>query len=159
MVSITSEPCHYDLTHDSMYPSCLIYPRECHLRSCQSSFQSRSLTQMEGVSIGVELEKVLSIQSIWWNCQMKRIKWSTQHDWSLQHAMSLTHGRKSCMGVHEVFLLPIVLISSFLHGQCIIHYFLVLPYPFINLRTRSLLRGWREGGCNTPCYKNANHLH
>jgi hypothetical protein len=59
--------------------------------------------------------------------------------------MSLTHGRKSCMGVHEVFLLPIVLISSFLHGQCIIHYFLVLPYPFINLRTRSLLRGWREG--------------
>jgi hypothetical protein len=35
LVSFTSEPCHFDLTHDFVYPSCSTYIRGCYSRSHQ----------------------------------------------------------------------------------------------------------------------------
>jgi hypothetical protein len=53
----TFQPCRYELTHNIMYPSYLVYPREFHLYSCQSSFLFWCLTPMEPVSINVKLHK------------------------------------------------------------------------------------------------------
>jgi hypothetical protein len=124
MVSFISEPYHFELARDFVYPLCSIDPRECHLHSCQSSFRSRSLTPMEVVSINVELEKV----HLHPNHPMKlsgKEDWVMNAIWSELIACSIAHARKkSCMGDREVFLLPTVPISSFLHGQYIIHHFL-----------------------------------
>jgi hypothetical protein len=45
----------------------------------------------------------------------------------LQGTMSLAHGMKSCMRDRDVFLLPTILMSSFLHDQCALHHFLCSP--------------------------------
>jgi hypothetical protein len=51
-----------------------------------------------------------------------------KHNPILQGDMSPTHRRKSCMRGWEVFLLPPVPISSFLHGECIFHRFSCTPH-------------------------------
>jgi hypothetical protein len=73
----------------------------------------------------------------------------------LQGAMSPTHRRKGGMGDWEVILHLTILISSFLHDQCALYHFLCFPPPFVNLRTRFLLRG---EGSNTLCYRNSNQV-
>jgi hypothetical protein len=72
------------------------------------------------------LIKISSIPSLRWNYQMKRIDRWMQHWWE---STTCSEGprRRSCMGDWEVFLLPTVSISSFLHDQCILHRFLRSP--------------------------------
>jgi hypothetical protein len=134
-----SNPCHFDLTRDSVYPSYSIYPRECHLHSCQSVYRSWSPMPMEVVSIGVDPDKDLLHLKPPMNYQMKRIDRWTQYRWE-PTTCSQRPRRRSCMGDQEVFLLPTVLISSFPHNQRILHRFLCSTF-FINLRMRFLLRG------------------
>jgi hypothetical protein len=143
------EPCRYELTHDFMYPSCLVYPRECHLYSCQSSFWFRRLTPMEAVSISVKLHKGL--------LRPEHLMKSSDNGDRVINAIGLESAKcsitmrwgKSCMRDREVPLFPIVPISSLVHDQCIRHRFLCFSPPFINLRMRFLLRG---EGYNTLSY-------
>jgi hypothetical protein len=67
----------------------------------------------------------------------------------LQGDMLPTHRRKGGMGDQEVLLHLIILMTSLLHNQRVLHCFFCFPPPFVNLRTRFLLRG---EGCNTMCY-------
>jgi hypothetical protein len=94
----TFEPCCYDLTRDFMYPSCSIYPGECHLYSCQSSFRSWSLTPMKAVSIDMKLDKGLLNPKHSMKLSEKGIGWLMQHDRSCQSTLLPTHRRKS---MHE----------------------------------------------------------
>jgi hypothetical protein len=72
----------------------------------------------------------------------------------LQGAMPPTHRRKGGMGDWEVPLHLIILITSLLHNQRVLHRFLCFPPPFINLGARFILRG---EGCKTPCYGSPNY--
>jgi hypothetical protein len=78
---------------DFMYPSCLIYPRECHLHSCQTSFRSWSLTLMEAVSISVKLNKGL----LYLEHSMKlsdKEDWVINATWSESLKCSITHPQR-----------------------------------------------------------------
>jgi hypothetical protein len=154
MVLFISEPYHFELTHDFVYPFYSIDPREHHLHSCQSSFRSISLTLMGVVSIGVQHEKVLPHPE-------HPMKLLDKEDWVMDATWwesTTCTGRlrmKSCMRDQEAFLLLTVPIFSSLHDQCILHRFLCFP---------SFHKSWDEiffkgECCNTLCYKNANHLH
>jgi hypothetical protein len=149
-------PCQYDITRNFVSLSCLIYPRECHLYSCQSLFRYWSLRPMEAASIDVEHDKCLLHPQHLMKLSEKGIRWLMQHDGSRQSALSPMHRRKGCMRDRDILLLLIVPISSFLYNQCIIHRFLCFPPPFINFRTRFLLRG---EGCDTPYHQNTNYPH
>jgi hypothetical protein len=69
-----------------------------------------------------------------------------QHDQILQGTLSLTHGRKSSMRNQDVFILPMVLISSFLNNQCILYHFLQSP-SFHKSRDEIFFKGVAV----TPC--------
>jgi hypothetical protein len=135
------------------------HPREYHLWSCHWSIQFGS-SYPEGMSsLTLELKKVLfhSEHQIELDQEDGVMKRNTsrvmKYNPILQGAMSPTHRRKSCMRDWEVFLIPIIPISSFLRCQCIFHRFLC---PFLcKSRDEIFLKG---EGCNTPCYGFPNHI-
>jgi hypothetical protein len=83
------------------------------------------------------------------------IRRAMKHNPILQGAMSFMHGRKSCMGNREVSFFQR---SRYLRFFAINASFIVscAPPPFVNIRTRFLLRG---EDYNTPCYEILNHQH
>jgi hypothetical protein len=86
-VSFTYEPCHYDLTRDFVYPSCLIYPRDCHLHSCQSSSCLEVSYQWKLSASTWDLIKISSIQSTDETIIPRGLTDGRNIDGSLQHAL------------------------------------------------------------------------
>jgi hypothetical protein len=115
--------CHYDRTHDFVYPSCSIYLKECISDRAEDHFSLAVLTPMEDVGPTMQLEKALfdPKHSTMNTSRVMR----NRH--SLQGALLPTHRRKDCMGEQEVFLRSTVLISPFLHAQYIHHHSLEIP--------------------------------
>jgi hypothetical protein len=141
-VLIHPKPCRFDLTWLRV-PSCSIYPREGHLRSCQWLLQFRSSYSNERCQPQHwNLRQFFSTQSIRWSCHTERVKWWTQHDRTLQWALSPMHGRKSYMGNHDDHLLDY---PGILWSSRPMHHSLLscAPPPFVNLGMRFLL--WGKG--------------
>jgi hypothetical protein len=140
LVSFTSEPCCYDLTRDFMYPSCLIYLRDCHIYSCQRSSQSWSLIPMEVVRIDMEHDKDLLHPE-------HPMKLSYKEDWPMDATLmgvyimlweiekEKLHGRPRSFSPFDC---PDIVVSpQSRHPSS----FLVQPPPSVNLRMRFLLGG------------------
>jgi hypothetical protein len=156
-------------SHVVMISSCLHvsilfgYRREGHLRSCWGLIQFGS-SYLDGWGC----PRHWNLRNFFFLSELP-LELLNQEDWVirrhtsrvmkrnhiLQGAMSPTHRRKGGMGDQEVLLHLTILISSFLHDQCALHYFLCFPPHFINLRTRFLLRG---KCCNTLCFVNPNQV-
>jgi hypothetical protein len=124
---VHSEPYHFYVTHDFVYPLYSIDLGEWHVHSCQSSFWSRSLTPMEVVSIGMGIEKVLLHREH----PMKPLdkeNWVMNATWSESTTFSAIHAwKEKWHGDWEVFLHSTVSKSSVLHSKCALHCLLVLP--------------------------------
>jgi hypothetical protein len=105
----TFDPCRYDPTHEFVHPPRLIYPWECHLRWCQSSFRYRSLTPMEAVSINVELKKVLLHPEHPMKLSDKE-DWLMNATWLESTTCSITHAWKEKLHGRQI---------RFLHSSCL----------------------------------------
>jgi hypothetical protein len=153
-----SDPCHFDLALNCVYPSCSIIQENIIFNSAndrsslefekvldsgtwESHFPFRASARVAGPRISSN------------KVQTSRVM---KHNPIPQGAMLLLHGRKKMHEKPKSFLLSMVPRSSFLHGKSTFHRFLC-PSSFTNPRTRFLLGG--GGGCNTSCYGFPNHLH
>jgi hypothetical protein len=145
----TFQSCHYDLTCDFVYLSCSIIQENIVFYSTND----RSSWEFENVIF--DFKHPLELLDQEEQVRKRNTSRVMKHNLILQGTMSPMHGRKSCMRDWEVLLCSIVPKSSVLHGQCVLHHFIVLP-PLINLGTRFLLRG---EGCNTPCHSYPNCCH
>jgi hypothetical protein len=140
-----STPCQCDLTRDFVYPSCstiqenIIFDHTNDWFSFGSSYPNWGMS-----SLTLEFEKVFHSEHL---IELDQEDWVMErntsrvmkHNLILQEAMSPTHERKSCIGNRGIFLLSIVSISSFLHGQCIYHR--SCAPSFINVGMRFFSRG------------------
>jgi hypothetical protein len=131
----TSEPCHYELTCDFVYPSCLIHPRECHLHSCQSSFSLEVSHQWKWLASVWNLIKVFPSKAF--DEAVRKRESSDQCNMSgIIKVLYCPHtGERP-----RSFLFLTVPTSLFPHDQCTLHRFLCSPL-FINLGTIFHLRG------------------
>jgi hypothetical protein len=112
-------------------------------------------TPMEGVSLSIGTWDSSSPPRVSDEVVRLRVKWWTQHNQALWHALSPTPERKSCMGDCEDPLLDypdIIWSPRLMHPSS----FSCAPPPFINLRTRFLLRG---EGCNITYFGKPNQSH
>jgi hypothetical protein len=99
MVSVHSNPCHYALTCDFVYPSYSIYLRGCYPRPHRWSLWFRSsCINGRWRPRPRNMRTFFSSQNSQWSGKANMIKWLMQHDRSCQSALSPTHRRKN---LHE----------------------------------------------------------
>jgi hypothetical protein len=113
--------------------------------------------RMTKAHFGLEVLYQWKLFASMWNCERSppsRASDKTIRQRVLTDGCNIDENLQQALGDREVFQLPTILISSFLHNKCVIHHFLCF-LPFVNLEMRYLLRG---EGCNTPCYGFAHHL-